>query len=262
MKISIVTATYNSGATVRDTIRSVLEQSYDNIEYIIKDGGSTDDTLNIVRAYEPLFGGRMKVISEPDKGIYDAFNKGLATATGDVVGFLNSDDFFTSPHVVAKLATALADSGCDAVYGDVHYVDIDDISHEVRYYSSAYFRRRLMRCGFMPAHPSWYCRREVYERYGGFDCRFRIAADFENLLRLIFIHRISTVYLPLDCVAMRTGGASTSGMASHRRILKDHLRAYRKDGVYSNFLFESARYAYKVGEVTTYRIKNLIHKYI
>lgn len=260
MKISIVTATYNSGATLRDTIRSVLEQTYPDIEYIVKDGGSTDNTLDIVREYEPCFEGRMRVISQPDKGIYDAFNAGLDAAGGDVVGFLNSDDFFTSPHVVERLVAAMEESGCDAVYGDVHYVNATDISREVRYYSSSYFRRGLMRCGFMPAHPSWYCRRGLYERYGGFDCDFRIAADFENLLRLIFINRISTCYLPLDCVTMRTGGASSSGMTSHRRILKEHLRAYRKNGIYSNMLFEGFRYSFKVAEIAANRIQSLIGK--
>ncbi len=249
MLISVITATFNSGATVRDTIRSVLNQSYADIEYIVVDGGSTDDTMDIVREYAPLFNGRMKWVSEPDKGIYDAMNKGLALASGDVVGLLNSDDFYTAPDVLEKVAEAMGDKNVDAVYGDVHYVNSADVNTCTRYYSSKLFSRRWMRLGFMPAHPSFYCRRAVYERYGGFDLRYRVAADFEHLLRLIFVNRICTHYIEKDFVTMRTGGASSSGVSSHKRIMRDHLRALRKNGVYSNVVLLSLRYLYKMWEI-------------
>lgn len=262
LKISVVTATWNSGGTIEDTLRSVLGQSYGNIEHIVVDGGSCDDTLNIVRRYAEEYRKRgliLKWISERDNGIYDAMNKGIRLATGDVIGLLNSDDFFTSSRVLERVAEELCrgndsensdDCGAvDAVYGDIHYVKPENPDKCVRYYSSRSFCRSKMRMGFMPAHPSFYCRREVYSQYGLFDTDFKIAADFELLLRLIFIHRIKTRYIELDFVTMRTGGASSSGFASHRQIYAEHRRAYRKNKVYSNCLFEAIRYLYKIAEI-------------
>lgn len=253
MKISIVTATFNSGATLRDTIESVLAQDFDNWEHVIVDGGSRDNTLDIIREYEPRYGGRLRWISERDHGIYDAMNKGIAMTSGDVVGLLNSDDFYTSADVLSTVSRELRDD-TDAVYGDVHYVDPADTTHAVRYYSSAAFRRWKMRMGFMPAHPSFYCRRAVYTRFGMFDTDFRVAADFEQLLRLIYVNGVKTRYVGKDFVTMRTGGASSSGLESHRRIIRDHLRAYRKNGVHSGVGLESLRYAYRIGEMIKFKL--------
>ena len=274
MKISIITATFNSGRTVADTLESVLGQDYGDYELIIKDGGSVDDTLEICRRYEPRFGGRMRIIAEADKGIYDAMNQGIAAATGDVVGILNSDDFYTASDILSEVARAFGEHPeIDAVYGDVHYVDEHDTKKHVRYYSSRHFRRWQMRLGFMPAHPSFYCRRSTYEKYrldglaiegfkGNPDCAYfnttyRIASDFENLLRMIFVHRIRLQYVGRDFVTMRTGGASSSGMASHRQINRDHMRAFRENGVYSNYLLISLRYCYKVAELLIGRLHRI-----
>lgn len=253
MKITIITATYNSGGTVRNTLESVLEQTYADFEHLIVDGASKDNTLDIVKEYLPRYHGRLRYISEPDKGIYDAMNKGIAMATGDVVGILNSDDFYTANDVLEQVAKVLADESIDAAYGDVHYVDDDNLSKCVRYYSSHLFHRSWMRFGFMPAHPSFYCRRSVYKRFGTFDLSYKVAADFENLLRLIFVYRIRTRYIPKDFVTMRTGGVSSSGLRSHRQIMHDHLRALRQNGVYSNLLFLCIRYPYKILEITLTR---------
>ncbi len=174
-------------------------------------------------------------------------------ATGDVVGILNSDDFFSSNDALSTVARVI--EGVDAVYGDVHFVRPDNLQKCVRYYSSKAFRPWMMRLGFMPAHPSFYCRREVYEKYGLFDSSFRIAADFELLLRLIFVNRISTRYINKDFVTMRTGGASTSGLASHRRILKEHFRAYRQNNIHSNLLLEGMRYTYKSFKLLCNKLK-------
>lgn len=249
MKISIITATFNSGWTVRDTIESVLRQTYADFEYIIKDGGSKDNTLEIVKEYAPQFGDRLKIVSAPDKGIYDAMNIGLQMATGDVVGILNSDDFFTSDDALQKIADAFEQNDIDATYGDIHFVNDDDLTKCVRYYSSAVFRRWMMRFGMMPAHPSFYCKKAAYEKYGIFDTSYKVAADFENLLRLIFVHRIKTLYIQKDFVTMRMGGASTAGFASRKQIMKDHLRALKANGIYSNVFFLSLRYIYKVYEL-------------
>ncbi len=255
MKISIITATWNSGETLRDTMESVLSQSYTDYEHIIVDGLSSDNTLGIVREMEPRYGGRLKVVSGKDRGLYDAMNKGIALATGDVVGILNSDDFYTSRDVLERVAAGISD--VDAVYGDVHYVDPSDLTRCVRHYSSRAFRRWKMLMGFMPAHPSFYCRRSVYSRFGLFDLDFKVAADFEQLLRLIYVNRIAIRYLPFDFVTMRTGGASSSGMASHKKIIRDHILAYKKNGVRSNYLLESFRYLHRIVDLTCQKIAAL-----
>ena len=216
MKISVITATWNSAGTLCDTMESVLCQTYPDIEHIIVDGGSTDETMRLIREYEPRYDGRLRYVSEPDKGIYDAMNKGIRMATGEVVGILNSDDFYTSPDTVETLVGELERNHVDAVYGDIHYVDDKDLNKCVRYYSSAGFRRWKMLLGFMPAHPSFYCRKEVYERFGLFSTSYKVAADFENLLRLIYVGKISVKYIPKDCVTMRTGGASPDWPATGR----------------------------------------------
>lgn len=249
MKISVITATYNSGGTLRDTIKSVLSQDFTDWEHIIVDGGSTDDTLDIIRELEPDYKGRLKWISEPDQGIYDAMNKGIRMATGDVVGILNSDDMFSTAGVLSRVRDEFGKRRTDAIYGNIHFVSPDRLDHCVRYYSSRFFRRWMMVFGYQPAHPSFYCRRECYDRFGGFDISFRIAADFENMLRLIYIHHIHARYVPMDFVTMRLGGASTNGFASHKRIIKDHYRAYRKNGVKKGYCFDLMRYPLKIGEI-------------
>lgn len=255
MKISLITITYNSAETLADTIQSVLKQTYQNFEYIIVDGASKDKTVSIIKQYEPLFNGRIKWISEPDKGLYDAMNKGIRMATGDVIGILNSDDFYTSHNILLKVGEVFQqDSRIDAIYGDIHFVHPNDLTKCVRYYSSKIFRRQLMKLGFMPAHPSFYMRRECFEKYGLYKTDYRIAADFEFLLRVIYKKRINTKYLPIDMVTMRTGGASTSGLASHKRIMKEHLRAFRENGIYSNCILLSLRYVYKLKELLQSKI--------
>ena len=248
MTISIITATYNSAKTVRDTFESVLRQTYKDIEYIVVDGASKDETVAIIKEYEPRFEGRMRWVSEPDKGLYDAMNKGLRMATGDVVGILNSDDFYTSDDALAVIAHTIQTGNVDAVYGDIHYVADDDLSRCVRYYSSAKFTRRRMLSGYMPAHPSFYAKRSVYQKAGVFDTHFSIGADFENLLRVIYVHRTPIQYIEKDFVTMRLGGASSSGLKSYWQIMKDHMRAYRKNRVWFNPIGYAWRYVEKLTE--------------
>lgn len=271
IRISIITATWNSERTIKDTLESVRNQTYSDYELIIKDGGSKDNTLDICRSYLPLFDGRMRIISSPDKGIYDAMNQGISAATGDIVGILNSDDFYTSDDVLSTVADAFNQQNeIDAIYGDVHYVDENDTSKLVRYYSSKIFRRSLMRLGFMPAHPSFYCKKSTYQKFkldgknitgfkGNPDCAYfnttyKIAADYEILLRMIFVNRIKTIYIPKDFVTMRTGGASSSGASSHKQINRDQVRALKENGVYSNYFLLSLRYLYKIGELLMAKI--------
>lgn len=249
MKISIITATFNSEKTLEDTILSVLAQDYKDYEHIIVDGKSKDGTIDIVKRYEAKYEGRLRFISEPDKGLYDAMNKGIRMAEGDVVGLLNSDDFYTSSDILSSIAQQLQDGKLDAIYGDVHYVNPDNLERNVRYYSSSIFSRKLMLLGFMPAHPSFYCRKEAYQNFGLFDTSYRVAADFEHLLRLIYVNKIRLKYISKDFVTMRTGGTSNASMASRMAIMQDHKRALKENGVYSNQLLLSLRYVYKVLEI-------------
>lgn len=248
MKISIVTATYNSALTLADTIKSVLGQTYHDIEYIVVDGKSTDDTLNIVKQYEPLFNGRLKWVSEKDGGIYDAMNKGFMMATGDVVGILNSDDYFTSNDVIEKVADALNDTNLDAVYGDIHFIRDGAPDKCVRYYSSKPFRPLWLRFGFMPAHPSFYCRREVFNKAGLYKTDYAIGSDYEMMVRLFIKYQIKAKYLPIDFVTMRIGGASTRNVRSRMQLIKDDVRGCRENGVYTNRLMISMKFLYKIFE--------------
>ena len=227
MKITIITVSYNAAKTIGDTLRSVREQSYQQIEHIVIDGGSTDQTLDIVAAEGTHVA---KVVSEKDEGLYDAMNKGLALATGDVVGFLNSDDVFANADVLTAVAQAMVEPSTDACYGDLVYVAPDDTRKVIRYWRSREYERGLFERGWVPAHPTFYARRELYERFGGFDLRLGLAADFDVLLRLIGVHGITTTYIPHVLVRMRLGGASNESLPSVIRQNVDIARAFRKYG--------------------------------
>lgn len=248
MKVSIITATYNSAATLEDTIKSVLQQTYSNIEYIIIDGASKDNTLDIVKQYEPQFGERLKWLSENDSGIYDAMNKGIKMATGEIVGILNSDDYFTSPDVIERMVATFDDQSLDAVYGDIHFIRDEKPEKCVRYYSSKRFRPFWLRFGFMPAHPSFYCRKEVFEKAGLYKTDYKIGSDYEMMVRLFMVHKIRAKYLPIDFVTMRTGGASTRNVKSRLQLIKDDVRGCRENGIYTNPLMISMKFLYKVFE--------------
>ena len=255
LKLSIITVSYNSEKTIYDTIKSVYNQDYDNIEYIIVDGNSSDNTTNIIKEFEPKFNGKIKWISESDKGIYDAMNKGLMMATGDIVGILNSDDFFTSDDVISTVNETFEKYNPDAIYGDIHFVNDDNLNKIVRYYSSKIFKRGLMRFGFMPAHPSFYIKKECFDKFGLYNTTYKIAADFEFLLRTIYIGRIKTQYIAKDFVTMRTGGISTSGINSHKQIMKEHIRAFKENNVFTNRVLLSMRYVHKIFEIILSKIK-------
>ena len=262
MKISVITATWNSGKTIGDTLRSVLNQSYTNVEHIIKDGGSKDDTLAICNDYEKHFytnedkGRTIRILSDKDKGIYDAMNQGIKAATGDVIGILNSDDFYTSDDVLARVAEEFANNPkLEAVYGDIHFVKDENLKMCIRYFSSRYFRPWALRFGFMPAHPSFYVRREVYEKYGLYDLNFRTSSDFEMMVRLFVKENIRAKYINMDFVTMRAGGESTAGLEAKRKVNRDIAGSLKKHGVYSNQFFQSLRYLWRIGEILYTKIK-------
>lgn len=248
MKISIITTTYNSERTLRDTIESVLVQTHKDIDYWIIDGGSTDSTLSIIEEYAPEFGERLHYISEHDHGIYDAMNKGIKRAKGDIVGILNSDDYFTSDDVLETVNKAMTDSSIDAVYADIHFIRPDHPDKVVRYYSSAMFSPFWLRFGFMPAHPSFYVRRSVYERHGLFATDYQIAADYDLMVRLLWKERLRTKYIKKDFVTMRTGGMSTKNLRNRILINSEDVRACRKYGMYTNRIMICFKYLYKIFE--------------
>ena len=246
--ISIITATYNSAETINDTIKSVLCQTNKDFEYIIVDGGSTDETIDIVKSYESEFSGRLKWVSEKDKGIYDAMNKGIKMASGDIIGILNSDDYYTSDDILQTIADAFKCQNVDAIYGDIHFIKDGVPDKCVRYYSSRLFSPFWLRFGFMPAHPSFYCKREVFDKSGLYRLDYKIGSDYEMMVRLFRKHKISSRYVPKDFVTMRTGGASNSNLNSRLTLIKEDVRACRDNGIYTNELFICLKFLYKIFE--------------
>lgn len=246
--ISIITATYNSAETINDTIKSVLCQTNKDFEYVIVDGGSTDETIDIVKSYESEFSGRLKWVSEKDKGIYDAMNKGIKMASGDIIGILNSDDYYTSDDILQTIADAFKCQNVDAIYGDIHFIKDGVPDKCVRYYSSRLFSPFWLRFGFMPAHPSFYCKREVFDKSGLYRLDYKIGSDYEMMVRLFRKHKISSRYVPKDFVTMRTGGASNSNLQSRLTLIKEDVKACRDNGIYTNELFICLKFLYKIFE--------------
>jgi len=247
MKISIITVCFNSAKTIEKTIQSLASQTYNNIEHIIVDGNSKDATLEIIKKYENQIS---KWISEPDKGLYDAMNKGVQLATGDVIGILNSDDFYTNNTILSEIAQAFSDNSIDAVFGDIHFVRQNNLLKSVRKYSGKTFRTCLFRWGFMPPHPSFFVRKIFYEKFGAYDITFDISGDYELMVRFLYLHKLKYKYLNIDMVAMRLGGASTKSL---KTLLYDNnrnvIRACRSNGVYTNIFMVSVRYIQKIVEL-------------
>ncbi|MGK0366737.1 MAG: glycosyltransferase involved in cell wall biosynthesis [Saprospiraceae bacterium] len=223
MIITIITATYNSGKTIRDTIESVKSQNYSNIEHIIVDGASKDNTLAIVKEYDHI----QKIISEPDKGIYDAMNKGISMATGDIVGILNSDDYYTDNSIITKVVSAFKTNDTDSVYGDLQYVDKDNTDKIIRNWVSGEFKSSNLTKGWMPPHPTFFVKKGVYEKSGKFNLDFKIGADVEFILRTLGKDKISTNYIPEVLVKMRTGGESNRSLKNRMQLLKEYHKAYK-----------------------------------
>lgn len=246
MKVSIISATYNSASTIKDTLETVNIQTYPDIEQIIVDGASQDNTLEIVKIY----GSRVtKVISEPDMGIYDAMNKGIQAAKGDIIGILNSDDFFSSSNVISDIVDCFKQNDIDALYGDVKFVNPDNLNKNVRYYSSKIFRPELFRFGFMPAHPSFYMKREMYIKYGLYEMDYKIASDYDLLIRYLYKYKIKYKYLSSCFVTMRTGGVSTKNLKSRLVLNKEIIKACKNYGIYTNMFFLFFKYLYKIFEL-------------
>ena len=222
LKVSIITVCYNSEKFIRDAIESVLSQTYSNIEYIIVDGGSKDQTVNIVKSYDYRIS---KFISEPDNGIYDAMNKGIKLATGDIVGIINSDDFYASNDVIQKIVNGF-DEDTDATYGDLLVVFRDDTNRIKREYKANRFTIRSLKYGIMPGHATIFLRRELFEQYGLYKTDYKIAADFDLLVRYVYLHSIKLKYIPQIVIKARTGGTSDDNILTKFKISKDISPAY------------------------------------
>lgn len=231
MKLSIITVCYNSDKTIGHTLRSVSEQTYGFVEHIIVDGGSKDNTLSVV-ADE---GGHVaKLVSERDNGIYDAMNKGISMATGEIIGFINADDFYASTDVLAKVAAVFNDSSVDVCYGDLCYVGQNDTSTVVRYWKSSDFKPTDFEVGWCPPHPTFFVRREVYDRFGVFDMSYKIAADVELMMRVLEVHKVQFKYIPEVIVKMRMGGTTNRSLFNIIKQNKEILRALRLHGLRSS----------------------------
>jgi len=239
---------FNSSNTIRDTIESVINQSYKDIEYIIIDGASTDNTVEIIKEYEPLFNGRLIWKSESDDGLYDAMNKGIKIATGDIIGIINSDDFYHNTVIIEKISNLFSNKKVESVFADIRFVNPSNLEKTVRYYSSKIFSPRLFRFGFMPAHPTFFTYKKYFEKFGYYKTDYEIAADFELLMRFLYTNKLNFNYLPLDIIKMRTGGISTSSIKSRLILNKEIVRACKSNGVYTNMLFLFFKYFVKIFE--------------
>lgn len=239
MKVSIITVCYNSGATLRDTINSVASQTYSNKEHIVIDGGSDDASLQIIRSSPSI----SSYISESDNGIYDAMNKGLSLATGDLIGMLNADDFYFDNVVLEDVAKVFLDPNVEACYGDLIYVKQDDTNQTLRFWKSINYKDKLFKTGWMPAHPTFFARKAVYDRLGMFDLSYKIAADFELLFRLVEQNKIKTKYIPKVLVKMRLGGTTNRSISNiwiQNKEIISILKKYYPDFSLIEFIFRKA----------------------
>ncbi|OGQ95220.1 MAG: glycosyl transferase [Deltaproteobacteria bacterium RIFOXYD12_FULL_57_12] len=246
MKISIITVVFNARDTIEDCVRSVLGQSHPDLEYIVVDGGSTDGTVEIIRRHQARLAA---FVSEPDSGIYDAMNKGIKLATGYIIGLLNADDIYQNEKVISTVAEEFASRNVDAVFGDLVYVDSHDPGRIVRYYRSADFHVNKFASGWMPAHPTFFVKRVMYERYGLFKTDYKIAADYELLVRFLYKNNVSYSYIPKVLVRMRTGGISTKGVGSNWILNREIVKACNENGIKTNMLKVLAKYPRKIFEL-------------
>ena len=229
----MITVCYNSGATITDTLRSVSCQSHPNIDHIIVDGGSTDETLDIVQ----VEGQRVtRIVSEPDRGIFDAMNKGIRLAEGEVIGFINSDDFYATDDAMSKIAAVFADSSVDACYGDLCYVRQDSTSVIVRYWRSSVFMAGLFARGWCPPHPTFFARKSLFNRFGLFDLNYQSGVDIELMMRFMEVNHIKAIYIPDVLVKMRMGGASNSSWRNILRQNREIWRALKNHGLQPSVL--------------------------
>ena len=247
MKISLITACFNSEDVISHAMDSVFSQIYADVEYIVVDGGSTDGTVDVIKGYDSKFKGRMRWVSEIDQGFYDALNKGIRMATGDVVGILNADDFFCHDRVLDEVAKSF-DDDIDAAYADIRFVKGNNLDEVTRYYSAKCWKPWMLRWGYMPPHPSFYCRREKFAELGFYKLDYKIAADYELLIRFLWKGGLRTRYINDALIDMRLGGLSTNGISSTITLNREIVRGNHENGIYTNMLMLCFKYVFKVWE--------------
>lgn len=252
MKVSIITVCYNSEAFIKDAIESVLNQTYQNIEYIIVDGGSKDNTISIIENYKDKIA---KFISEPDNGIYDAMNKGINMATGDIVGILNSDDFYNSNQVIENIVNSFNVKSIDAIYGDLFVVYRDNPEKIKRKYLANKFSKKSLKYGIMPGHATFFIKRDLFKQYGLYKTNYKIAADFDLIVRFIYCHKIRIKYLPQIVLRARTGGTSDDNFITKFKISREVLRACKENGLKTNLLTVNLRMLIKFKLLLLAKIK-------
>lgn len=244
MKISIITTTFNSEKTIKNTIESIIFQSHQNIEYIIIDGASTDNTLNIIQEYQKKY--PIKLVSEPDSGIYDAMNKGIDLATGDIIGILNSDDFYKNNEVLSAVNKTFLDNETDAIYADLEYVDPVDTQKITRIWMAGHYKEKKIANGWIFPHPTLFVKKEVYNKYGKFNLKFKIASDYELMLRLVKIYKIKVYYLPQIIVSMRNNGTSGRNFKQRRSGWRELKEAWMENKLQVPYLFIMRRIISKI----------------
>jgi glycosyltransferase involved in cell wall biosynthesis len=248
MLFSIITVCFNSEKTIKDTIESVLSQRSVQFEYIIIDGLSNDTTVDIIKTYSVKYPDKISYLSEPDAGIYDAINKAIKKAKGDIIGILNSDDYYIHDQVLSKIESTFFLEKKQVVFADVRFVHSDNLGKTVRYYSSANFSPWKFKFGFMPAHPTFFTYRSNYQKYGLYKTDYKIAADYELLTRFLYANKLSYSYLPEAIIKMRLGGVSTRSIKSNYILNKEIVRACAENGIKTNIFLLGLKYFIKIKE--------------
>jgi len=228
MKVSIITSVYNNEKTIEDAVKSVLSQTYQNIEYIVVDGASKDNTVSVIKKYEDKIS---TFVSERDKGIYDGLNKGTSLATGDVIAFLHSDDIYADENIISEVVEHFKSTNTDSIYADLVYVDKEDTSKIFRYWKSGEYSFKKLCNGWMPPHPTFFVKKEFYDKYGKFDLDFGIAADYDFMLRMLGKYKITTSYLPKVLYKMRVGGASNRSLKNIIQKSREDIKALKNNNI-------------------------------
>ncbi|RXJ84869.1 glycosyltransferase family 2 protein [Arcobacter sp. CECT 8985] len=257
MKVSIVTVVFNAEKTIRDTIESVLNQTYNNIEYIIIDGKSTDNTMKIVNEYKNKID---KIVCENDDGLYSAINKGITIATGDVIGFIHSDDFYLNTSVIQKVVDEFENKNVDSIFADLLFIKNNNTKRALRYYSAKKFTPKKLKYGFMPPHPTFFVKKEIYKKYGKYKTDYKIAADYEMFVRLLYINKITYSYINLPLIKMRVGGISSGGIKTKITCNIEVIRAIKSNGIKTNHFVILKKYPIKIMEIIKGYIYNILVK--
>ena len=257
MKLTIITVVFNGAKTIKHTIESVLNQTYKNVEYIVIDGKSSDNTMDIVNEYKDTID---TIISEPDKGLWDAINKGIGLATGDIIGLLHADDFYTDEKVLQRVVSKLEESKTDTLFADLLYIKDDNLDLVLRYFSAKNFTPKKLTYGLMPPHPTFFVKKSVYEQYGTYRTDLKIASDYEMFVRLLYKNNVSYSYIHFPIVKMRVGGLSGGGLRNKMLMNREVVRAIKDNGIHASCLLILRKYPIKVLEVIKGYVYNFLKK--